>query len=93
MNNIKFNIILIIFISLTFTKFVNAETTINEMNFYDFKIEDIQGEEISLDIYKGKTILLVNVASNCGFTNQYGDLQNLWEKYKEKYRRLGRLTE
>ena len=84
MNNIKFNIILIIFISLTFTKFVNAETTINEMNFYDFKIEDIQGEEISLDIYKGKTILLVNVASNCGFTNQYGDLQNLWEKYKEK---------
>ena len=84
MNNIKFNIILIIFISLTFTKYVNAETTINEMNFYDFKIEDIQGEEISLDIYKGKTILLVNVASNCGFTNQYGDLQNLWEKYKEK---------
>ena len=84
MNNIKFNIILIIFISSTFTKFVNAETTINEMNFYDFKIEDIQGEEISLDIYKGKTILLVNVASNCGFTNQYGDLQNLWEKYKEK---------
>ena len=84
MNNIKFNIILIIFISLTFTKFVNAETTINEMNFYDFKIEDIQGEEISLDIYKGKTILLVNVASNCGFTNQYGDLQNLWEKYKGK---------
>ena len=84
MNNIKFNIILIIFISLTFTKFVNAETTINEMNFYDFKIEDIQGEEVSLDIYKGKTILLVNVASNCGFTNQYGDLQNLWEKYKEK---------
>ena len=84
MNNINLNIILIIFISLTFTKFVNAETTINEMNFYDFKIEDIQGEEVSLDIYKGKTILLVNVASNCGFTSQYSDLQNLWEKYKEK---------
>ena len=63
MNNIKFNIILIIFISLTFTKFVNAETSINEMNFYDFKIENIQGEEISLEIYKGKTILLVNVAA------------------------------
>ena len=45
MNNIKFNIILIIFISLTFTKFVNAETNINEMNFYDFKIEDIQGDK------------------------------------------------
>ena len=84
MNNTKFNIILIIFIFLTFTKFVNAETSINEMNFYDFKIENIQGEEISLEIYKGKTILLVNVASNCGFTSQYSDLQNLWEKYKEK---------
>ena len=84
MNNIKFNIILTIIISLTFTKFANAETAMNNMIFYDFKIENIQGEQIDLEVYKGKTILLVNVASNCGFTNQYGDLQNLWEKYKER---------
>ena len=51
---------------------------------YDIEIESITGEIISLNKYKGKTILLVNVASNCGFTKQYTDLQNLWEKYREK---------
>ena len=51
---------------------------------YDIEIESITGETISLNKYKGKTILLVNVASNCGFTKQYTDLQNLWEKYREK---------
>ena len=51
---------------------------------YDIEIESITGETISLNKYKGKTIFLVNVASNCGFTKQYADLQNLWEKYREK---------
>ena len=51
---------------------------------YEIQIESITGEIISLNKYKGKTILLVNVASNCGFTKQYADLQNLWDKYKEK---------
>ena len=39
---------------------------------------------INFNDYKGKTVLMVNVASNCGFTKQYSDLQNLWEKYKER---------
>ena len=52
--------------------------------FYDFELELITGETISLDKYEGKAILLVNVASKCGFTKQYTDLQNLWEKYREK---------
>ena len=51
---------------------------------YDIELESINGEIISLSKYKGKTIFLVNVASNCGFTKQYGDLQKLWEKYREK---------
>ena len=51
---------------------------------YDIEIESINGEIISLSKYKGKTIFLVNVASNCGFTKQYDDLQKLWEKYREK---------
>ena len=54
------------------------------VNFYDFKLESITGEIINFNNYKGKTVLLVNVASNCGFTKQYSDLQNLWEKYKER---------
>ena len=52
--------------------------------FYDFELELITGETISLDKYEGKAVLLVNVASKCGFTKQYTDLQNLWEKYREK---------
>ena len=55
-----------------------------EKVFYDFNIEGINGETINLSQYKGKTILLVNTASYCGFTNQYTELQNLWEKYKSK---------
>ena len=52
--------------------------------FYDFELELITGEIISLDKYAGKAVLLVNVASKCGFTKQYTDLQNLWEKYRGK---------
>lgn len=53
-----------------------------EKIFYDFKIEGISGEIIDLKDYKNKVVLLVNTASYCGFTKQYSDLQNLWDKYK-----------
>ena len=65
----------------------NFNLVVNSMinkNFYDFKIESINGEIINLNEYKGKTILLVNVASNCGFTKQYNELQKLWDIYKAK---------
>ena len=52
--------------------------------FYDFTINSINGDEIDLKIYKGKVILLVNVASYCGFTKQYTGLQEIWDKYKKK---------
>ncbi|MBD1157507.1 glutathione peroxidase [Pelagibacterales bacterium SAG-MED20] len=55
-----------------------------EKLFFDLNIESINGEIINLDKYQNKTILLVNVASNCGFTKQYTSLQKLYEKYKEK---------
>ena len=55
-----------------------------EKVFYDFSIESIDGETINLSEYKNKVVLLVNTASYCGFTKQYGDLQELWEKYKSK---------
>jgi glutathione peroxidase len=56
----------------------------NSRTFYDFKINSINGEELNLSIFKDKTILLVNVASKCGFTKQYDDLQKLYDDYKEK---------
>ena len=52
--------------------------------FFDFKINDINGEIINLSDYKNKVIILVNTASYCGFTKQYSDLQKLWDDYKEK---------
>ena len=53
-------------------------------SIYDFSVKDIDRQEISLEKFKGKTLLIVNVASRCGFTPQYNGLQSLYEKYKDK---------
>ncbi len=51
---------------------------------YDFKVKDIDGKEVSLGQYKGKVLLIVNVASLCGNTPQYADLEAMYQKYKDK---------
>jgi glutathione peroxidase len=51
---------------------------------YDFSAKSIDGEDESLARYKGKTMLIVNVASKCGFTPQYTGLEALYEKFKDK---------
>ena len=51
---------------------------------YDFKFDNIDGGIINLEEYKDKVILIVNVASRCGYTPQYNDLQTLWENYQNK---------
>jgi glutathione peroxidase len=56
----------------------------NSKTFFDFKINSINGNELDLSTFNGKTILLVNVASKCGFTKQYDDLQKLYDIYKDK---------
>ena len=50
----------------------------------EFKVKDIEGKEVDLASYKGKTLLIVNVASKCGNTKQYKDLVALSDKYKDK---------
>lgn len=54
------------------------------MNIYDFEVKTISGEVISMDTFKNKVLLIVNVASKCGFTEQYAGLENLYKKYKDK---------
>ena len=73
-------IIGIIFMVLFFTKASSEYKTI----FYDYKLNDIDGKNIELSKFKDRAILLVNVASNCGFTKQYTDLQKIWDDYKDK---------
>ena len=55
-----------------------------EKIFFDFKINSITGDVIDLNDFRGKPVLIVNTASYCGFTKQYNDMQNLWDKYKDK---------
>ena len=51
---------------------------------YDYKFNDLDGSELSLNDFKNKVIVVVNVASQCGFTNQYEDMQKIWDKYQDK---------
>ena len=64
--------------------FFNTSNAEYKKIFFDFDIKDINEKELNLSTYKNKTILLVNVASNCGFTKQYSELQDLYERYKDK---------
>lgn len=56
---------------------------VSPQTIYDIKINSLQGQPIDLQQFKGKKILFVNVASKCGFTSQYRDLQKLQETYKD----------
>ena len=73
--------ILIFTIMFSFFNKVDAQY---EKLFFDLNIKNINGKELNLSKYKNKTVLLVNVASNCGFTKQYNELQTLFDTYKEK---------
>ena len=64
--------------------FFNTGNAEYEKIFFDFDIKDINEKKLDLSTYKNKTVLLVNVASNCGFTKQYSELQQLYEQYKDK---------
>ena len=72
------NLILIIMLLFTFTTTTNAQESI-----YDIEINDISGNPIDLKQFRGKHILFVNVASECGFTPQYAGLEELHQQFKE----------
>ena len=64
--------------------FLDKSMSNDSKNLFDFKINSINGEKLNFSNFKGKTLLLVNVASYCGFTKQYEDLQNLYDNFKER---------
>ncbi len=86
--------VLLLFVSLLMTACEqqpsNKQQPSNEKNevkmqskLYSFTLNDIDGKAVPLSQYKGKVILVVNVASKCGYTKQYAGLQQLYEKYKD----------
>jgi glutathione peroxidase len=68
-----------LFLALLGTTMMAAEKTV-----YDFTLNSIEGQATPLASFKGKVVLLVNVASRCGFTPQYAGLEALYEKYKDR---------
>ena len=63
--------------------FINSAKSYQGKSLYDLSFKSINGETIQMDKYKNNVIIVVNVASRCGYTPQYEDLQFVWEKYKE----------
>ena len=53
-------------------------------SIYDYKVKDIDGNEVAMSEFKGKVLMIVNVASKCGFTPQYEGLQKLYDAYKDQ---------
>ena len=54
------------------------------MGFYDYSVTDAQGNEFSMDNYRGKVVLVVNTATGCGFTPHYKDIEEMYEKYHDQ---------
>jgi len=76
----KFKILLVFLVMFTTKSAISAN---ENLNLYDFSFEDIDGNQVNLEKFTGKPILIVNTASRCGYTPQYSNLQNLFLEYKD----------
>jgi len=80
---------LVLWLALLYVRSQNLRDPITETDFYALQIKGIDGETISFDQFRGKKVLVVNTASECGFTEQYASLQNLYELYQDQLVILG----
>jgi glutathione peroxidase len=71
-------------IALTTASLFNISSSSDSANVSGFTVNDINLKEVKLSDYNGKVLLIVNVASKCGFTSQYEGLQNIYEMYKDQ---------
>jgi len=72
------------YVVILFIFFIALGAKEEQMSLYDFQMKTIDGKDISLKKYKGKVLLIVNVASKCGLTYQYEGLEKLYKKYRKK---------
>ena len=76
---------IIFFVFVLMFSFLGSNTNADYNNLvYDYKFNDLDGSELNLSDFKNKVIIVVNVASQCGFTKQYEDMQKIWDKYQDK---------
>ena len=64
--------------------YLESKNQVNDKTIYGFTMNDIDGKPVNLGDYKGKVIVIINVASKCGYTPQYTDMQAFYEKYKDQ---------
>lgn len=70
---------------LSFTESLNAaQNPTPSKSFFDYEVKDIHGDKLALSKYKGQVVLVVNTASQCGFTPQFADLETIYQKYKSQ---------
>jgi len=74
----------LIFFLIMFSFFLTNSNSTYEKLAYDFSFKDLDGSELNLKEFKNKVLVVTNVASRCGFTSQYEDLQTIWESYQDK---------
>lgn len=82
------NLLLMLFVAILLGGFVVVNSSIsngsNKKSVYEFSAMNIEGKDESLGKYKGDVLLIVNTASQCGYTKQYEGLQKIYDKYKDK---------
>jgi glutathione peroxidase len=74
---------ILVLLIIMFSFFNNTSANYSQLA-YEFEFRSLDGGKIKLSDYKNKVLVIVNVASRCGFTKQYDDLQNLWVNYRDK---------
>jgi len=78
------SLVAVIFLSFQLPIHKINSKEVKKMSFHNFKVKDIKGKDTDLSSYKGKAVLVVNVASKCGYTSQYEGLESLYKNYKDK---------